>query len=345
MSIDVTRITLNRIVLHFVPAGPNDSQNTLRLSETECDLDDEAMRFLRTRMIETLVNRGQVVEFDLRTTSVVPELVLNIMTPGHRNFVADSQTMARHLQGLQNKSNTPGILAIAEVGVGAYGGVVIAKLEHEEGTRAVPTENQDGATFVVQYMQDLLLAGGRGRVFKAALFSQHGTDPSNIEGIVSDNQSARGVANFFLHQFLGCQPKVDPGMNTRNFHEVTETWINSEVEDPDARLDYEMALITELKSNAKEIDPDSFAMRYLRGEDRQSFTNHIANSNVPMATFTKDVDSIQGKLKNISVNFESGIKVIGPPDAIDEKMFKDTALDGQLRVTITDRLVGAKSRG
>ena len=214
MPIDVSRINLGKIIFHNVPSGPADDAHSLTLSGIESPLNSEARNYFRQKLVATLTNGAHSVVFDDQSTSLVPGLVLNITTTGNQRFVGDSQVMARHLYDMQTRSNARGVLAVAEVDDSGRQAVAIVKLEREEGARAIPTDHRGELTFDVEHLQDLMLTG-KTRVFKAALFTQHGTDLGGIEGIASDNQTARGtrfgIADFFLRRFLGCRLQEDPG--------------------------------------------------------------------------------------------------------------------------------------
>ena len=279
---------------------------------------------------------------------MVPGLVLNITTMGNLRFIGDSQIMAQHLYAVQTKSNAPGILAVAEVDANGRQAVAIVKLEHEEGARALPINHQGEPTFDVEHLQDLMMTG-KTRVFKAALFTQFGTDLSDIEGIASDNQIASGmgarVADFFLRKFLGCRLQDDPATVTLNFLEAAQDWTNTEVANPSKQTDYMVAILTELRRNVDAIDPDLFATEHLDAEDRQNFVEYIDERGVPTTVFPKDTGLIATQLRKVSMTLASGLTVIGTLDAFDEKVKTNLTDDGQVEVSITDRLTNVKGRG
>ena len=214
MPIDVSRINLGRIIFHRVPSGPTDVAHDLVLSRIESPLNNQARNYFRQKLVSTLVNGAYPVLFDTQSTSVVPGSVLNITTAGSQHFVGDSQIMARHLYDIQNMNNGRGVFAVAEVDSSGLKAVTVVKLEHGEGARALPISYQGEPTFDVEHLQNLMLTD-KTRIFKAALFAQHGTGLGDIDGLVSDNQITRGtrsgVADFFLRKFLVLQRRVKEG--------------------------------------------------------------------------------------------------------------------------------------
>ena len=347
MPVDVSRINLGKIILHNVPSGPADDAHSLTLSGIESPLNSQARNYFRQKLVATLTNGARPVVFDDQSTSVVPGLVLGITTAGNQRFVGDSQVMARHLHEVQTRSNAPGVLAVAEVDASGRQAVAIVKLEHEEGARALPTDYQGERTFHIEHLQDLMLTG-KTRVFKAALFTQYGTDLGGIEGIVSDNQirgAGSGVADFFLRRFLGCRLQEDPATVTSDFLEAAQGWINTEIADPSKQTDYMVAVLTEIRRNVDAIDPDLFASEHLDLEDRQAFLEHIDDHGVPIVVFPKDTSLVAIQLRKVSMNLASGLTVIGTPDAFEEKVKTNATADGRVEISITDLLTNVKGRG
>ena len=348
MAIDVSQISLGRAIFHNVPSGPADDTRPLTMSRIESPLNNQAKNYFRQKLVATLTNGAFPVVFDDQSTSVVPRLVLKITTTDDQQFVGDSQVMAQHLYELQNRTNASGVLAVAEVDVSGRRAVAIVKLEHEEGARAIPTDYRGELTFDVEHLQNLILTD-KTRIFKAALFTQCGTELGSIEGKASDNQIARGtrstVADFFLHKFLGCRLQEDPATVTHNFVKTTQDWINAEVVDPSKQTDYTLAMLTEVKRNVDVIDPELFAREHLDLEHSQNFVEYIDDHGVPTVAFPKDISLVDKQMKKVSMTLESGLTVIGPPAAFEEKVKTHGTDDGRVEISITDHLKIVKSRG
>ena len=348
MAISVSQINLGRIIFHHVPSGPTADAHDLILSRIESPLNDQARNYFRQKLVATLTNMAYPVVFDPQSTSVVPGLVLNMTTAGNQQFVGNSQIMAQHLYDIQTKSNAPGVLAVAEVDASGRQAVAVVKLEHEEGARARPIDYRGEPTFDVEHLRNLMLTS-KTRVFKAALFAQSGTELADIEGLVSDNQIARGtksgIAAFFLSRFLGCRWQEDPAIVTRDFLEAAQEWINGEVADPSKQTGYTLAVLTEMQRNVDVIDPELFAAEHLDLDDRQHFVDYLEDHGVLTAAFPKDNSLVSTQLKKVSMNLASGVMVIGTLGAFEEKVKTNAARDGQVEISITDRLTNVKGRG
>lgn len=348
MAIEVSRINLGRIIFHYVPSGPTDVAHQLVLSRIESPLNNQARNYFRQKLVATLANGAYPVLFDTQSASVVPGTVLNITAAGSQHFVGDSQIMARHLYEIQNMNNGRGVFAVAEVDCSGLKAVAVVKLENGEGARALPTSYRGEPTFDVEHLQNLMLTD-KTRIFKAALFAQHGTALADIDGLVSDNQFTRGsrsgVADFFLRTFLGCLLQEDPAVVTRNFLEAAQDWINSEVDDPSKQTDYTVAVLTEMKRNVNVIDPGLFATDHLDLGHRQDFVDYLEDRAIPAAAFPKDIRLMDTQLRKVSMSLESGLTVIGPPDTFAEKVKTNPTGNGQLEISIVDRLTNVKGRG
>lgn len=345
---DVSRATPGRIIFHNVPSGRNDYDRSFTLSGIESPLSNEVLNYFRHKLVTTLANSAFPVGFDNPATSPVADTVLDATTVNYQSFVSNSQIIATHLYDVQKMNNAPGVLAIAETRYDNLRGLAIVKLEHEEGARALPIDYRGEPTFNVEYLEDLMMTS-KTRVFKAALFVQRGTSLDDIEGLVSDNQRATGaksgIAEFFLHSFLGCHLLDDPAKVTRDFFDAVQTWINSVVMDPSKRIDYTIALLAEMQRRSNAIDPNSFATGHLAPEDCQDFVDHLANHAVPTTIFPKDTNLLSAKLRKMAIYLESGIMIVGSPDIISENIKVDAAKDGQAVIQVTDRVAKVNGRG
>ena len=348
MPRDLSRLEIDRVIFHDVPARRAGSAAVPTLSEIEAPLGTAALNFFRRRLVGTLTRNAFPVVFQDSTMSVVPSLTSKSLSGASQDFVRDSQGIAMHLFNMQPGSSPPGMLAVAECRLSVLRAFAIVKLEHDEGTRALPDNSQGRLTFVLEHLQDLMLTE-KARVFKAGLFIQEGADVNSIGGYVSDNQSGqwsrRGVADYFLRRFLGCELREDPALVTQNFLMAAEDWINTAISDPDKQAGYMIAVLTEMRRNVDTINPRSFALDHLAEEDRQGFVAHLDDSTVPTNAFQKNIDLVSPRLRRVSINLESGLIIFGDPDVFTDRVQMRTLDDGQAEIIITDRVKNMRSRG
>ncbi|MDP1711657.1 MAG: nucleoid-associated protein [Candidatus Nanopelagicaceae bacterium] len=162
----------------------------------------------------------------------------------------------------------------------------------------------------------------------------------------SDLQSQRDVAGFFLQEFLGCRFFGDSPEKTRKYYESGEVFIDTKVTDPEKRVRYQIALLAQMNSNSLAIDPDQFVRENLELEDRQDFLNHLREQGVETTLFVKDTGRIKGRIKQVTMNFKSGIRLLGAPDALREHtQVDDGEGDRSVMITITDELLHVRGTG
>ena len=348
MPRDISLLGIDRVIFHLVPSRPASSTALPELSGRESALDSTALNYFRRKLMSTLTNSAYPVVFDDSTSSIVPSLVLKNLSGANQDFIKDSQDIATHLFQMQPGSSPPGMLAVIEATLRGSRALAIVKLEHEEGARAFPDNREGLRTFVLEHLPNLLLTS-KTRVFKAGLFIQEGADPDSVDGRVSDVQAAqslrRGVADYFLRRFLGCELREDPAVTTQNFFVSAENWLNTAISDPDKQAKYVIAVLTEMRRNVDTLSPRSFATDHLDTEDRQGFLDHLNANTVPLNTFPKDVDLIGSRLRKVSMDLESGLIILGSPDVFADKVQMRNLDDGQAEITITDRVKNMRSRG
>ena len=100
-----------------------------------------------------------------------------------------------------------------------------------------------------------------------------------------------------------------------------------------------------MKRNVEAIDPGLFATEHLDLEHRQSFVDYIDDHGIPTAAFPKDIGLIDTQLRQVSMKFASGLTLIGPLDTFAEKVKTIATDNGQVEISIVDRLANVKGRG
>jgi hypothetical protein len=341
VQLDLGRLQITNLIVHEVPQKIGGADLRPVLSEIESQLDAELRNYFRERLTHTLATAAFDAVFDPATTSPVPGLVgLNLRDPA-ADFVSTSQQIAQHLHACQTAVNSGGLVVIMRCQLQSRATVAVLKLEKEAGIRVEQTTIDGKATFNVRHLRDLMLTQNT-RVFKAGLFVQAGPNPEDVVGKVSDNQRGylpdTAVADFFLRQFLGCRLVAEPRVATQQFFQAAERFINQSVADPTAKAKYHIALMAELSSERPRIDTHRFAEDYLYVRDRAKFIAFLRDEGVGRVV-QKDTNLIQAHLRRTSVDFESGVVLMAPPEQFENEHIKMSRLpDGRTRVQLEDRI-------
>jgi hypothetical protein len=206
MTIDLSDLEINEAVVHDIPR-PGDPE-PLILTDGPVAMDEDLEGYFREKLRESLRHRGLNVRADPDCPPVVRDNVARILTnPG--DHVAASRAMAEHLYELQKKTNSPGLLTVIRATAEGKDVVAALKLEREVGVHVLIEEVGTHRVIDLEYLRDLTLTR-KTRVFKAAVVDlRDRSDPLSMYGVASDDQrsrgESRGVAQFFLGDFLGCQ--------------------------------------------------------------------------------------------------------------------------------------------
>lgn len=347
MTIDLGRLRIEKLIVHEIPSKRSGCSSQLILSEVESPLIQEHKNFLREKIIGSLDLSAFNVAFSPNYSSPVPNIIFNNLVVQTGSFVSMSKEIALHLYNCQTGVNSAGLLTVVQALIGKNRAFAILKLEKEEGVRVKPDQFQGKATFSIEYLHDLMLTR-KTKVFKVGLFIAGGNTPDSIRGKVSDEQrgykSSIEVADFFLKKFLGCQLIEAPEIATKHFFKATEEFINNEVGEPVTKTRYEIALIATLNNQARTIHPKTFAEEHLDVNHRQKYIDYLKDSRMPIQEFDKNTNLIKQHLNRIRIEFESGLAVIGTPQAFGERVRICETDDGYTRVEIEDRLKKMSSK-
>lgn len=264
------------------------------------------------------------------------------MTP--RSWFRPPEKFAQRLYDTQDGRNPAGILVVVRGDIDGLPCGGILKLEHERGVEATQTKDGNGKVIFAVVLHDNLLLTETTAVFKSAIFRHTNKTETALVGEASDLQNERDLAGFFLTRFLGCKLVDDPPEATRKYFEAVEDFVNSKISDPERRARYENALLTLMNSSTQTITPKSWARQNLATADVDPLISHLKSAGANITSFPKDTARIRGRIRRVAYGFESGIKLVGPPRAMDDHVDIDQSAQ-TTKVTITDDISTMKGAG
>jgi hypothetical protein len=191
------------------------------------------------------------------------------------------------------------------------------KLEREEGARLELTEDDSGKkSFAMSVLDNLVLTEGT-RLFKTAMFLRTGDGDDDFRSTACDSQlhvtASDDIARFWL-RFLGCTFTVEPRVATQRFFDSTLRFINETVTDPVSKNDLYEHLQSQLKADRRTFSPRAFIEEYVPDEYREAFRERLQSDRVAMASFTKDLSDIQGRLRHLAYITARGARVSVPAE-------------------------------
>ncbi|MFI6765548.1 nucleoid-associated protein [Streptomyces sp. NPDC050355] len=336
MRTDFGDLVIEQAIVHVVPKRKRtDPAEEIPLSQAVCQLSEAVRTALQAKLRSVLASTGREIIEDPDSGSTLPDYVHSFLTR-ETNLVDVSVDLVHLLRNSQSGVNSAGLLLAAEAQFAGQRSLLLVKLEQETGMQATETYVNGLRTFDMKYLADLLFTE-KSKIHKVALFPEGSETGERIEGWAADRQLSGKMATFFLNRFLGCRQKNEPREVTRRFHDATTEWINKYVTDPDVRINYLMATLTELQSPSPVLDPIAFAQKNLDLVHRDDFADHLASAEVPARVFDKDIEHLESRLKNMRVGFANGVFIVAPVDAMDdhETVLLEDQGDGRTSVIIT----------
>lgn len=357
-ALDLDTLFIQEVVIHRIPKVKRGDKEdvVLDLKDAPIALTDKLKTFFRGRITRSLAKARFPAVYDkpapvedeeehasdpAASLSAVPQAVVDYFKGGLSNLVETSQLMAKELYAQQSGSASEGMLVVidARVGSGAKAGAVLAvlKLEDDEALMVTDSETADGKSTFTAQVQPVTLPEDS-KVFKAALF-RRATKLADIRAEVSDNQRdtnlyGQEVAEFFL-KFLGCRLRDTADRATRAYLETAQSYINT-IEDEEKKSRYLNAILADLDSESSQIDPAEVALKNFAPKDRDGFLKRLAAEDGSVPVITKDKTGLGGRTHSMTFEFEGGVKVYGPREAI-EGILKKTdgvwTIDAALKST------------
>lgn len=345
MTIQLGDLEIVDVVIHDVPRP--ETGEALTLTEAPVALDRELETYFRDKLKESLQGRGLRIEADPDLPAVVRDGVAAILADPRRHVEA-SQAMALHLFELQKKTNSPGLLTVIRARADSQNLIAILKLEREVGVHVVIDEEGAKRVINLEFLRDLTLTR-KTRVFKAAVVElAAGGDAMTMQGLASDDQRSRaegrGLARFFLHDFLGCQLSASAEKATKDFWNAAQTFINEDVLSPEKKGRYQVAVQAFLEEPEEDLRPETFIQRAIDLNDQPKIRQRVRDEGLePGATVPKDTGLIAKKISGFRVNFAHGMALIGGREDLEEERL-ELSENGSGPTTIRDAIKSMSGR-
>ena len=331
-------MTVGNVIFHDVPNARGDGGTGVVLATDPTHLDAPRRRLLTTKLTKVLDSRSAYgIKFAAGTSSPVPSEIREYTTQGYREaaFVTASQRLATHLHQVQNRTISPGLLCVIDIVVDGRHGLVIMKLEREQGAQLELEQTANGRTqFAMSVLENLVLTDGT-KLFKTAAFLRTGDGDDDFEMSACDSQhrvlDSTEMARFWL-SYLGCTVEEDARVTTSKFFNATVEFTNQYVTDLADKTQIYESLSTELRSNRTEIIPRNFVRDFVPEDLQRSCIEFLEEKHVPLRTFVKDVQDVRSALRRLTYVSEGGVR-ISVPEGQDELVAVD-----EERIVVNDRL-------
>lgn len=325
MAYELRQCKVNRFIVHEVPQKSlktsEDSTIQPILSEVESVLDQKLKNFFRQRIVNAITSSNAFnIKFD-NNESVVPSLI-NDYFVNQDKLVTISREVASHLFKIQNAKNSGGLLALADGTAEASSWVAILKIEKQDGVTLERKSREGKQTFDVTYLEDLFFTK-KTKLFKIALFRKMAVS-KELEARASDYQqsttSNNEIALFFLETFLGCKLVISPEISTKLFFELTQRFINENIDKTPEVLNAYPGLLAEILNNSDKINPIHFARNTFSPEDRDSYDAYLKENGFATDSFQKDTRLVKSKVEQLIYTLDSGLRIIGSEESVNESV-------------------------
>ena len=322
MTTQLAGLEIVDAVVHDVPRP--ETGELLTLTDSPVALDADLEIYFRDKLKESLQGRGIRIQADPDLPPVVRDNVAAILKdPAHH--VSASQAMAMHLFDLQKKTNSPGLLTVIRARASNQDLIAILKLEREVGVHVLIDDEGPKRVINLEFLKDLTLTR-KTRVFKAAVVELiDGSDSMTMQGLASDDQRSRtegrGLARFFLCDFLGCQLSASAEKATKDFWNAAQTFINEDVASPEKKGRYQVAVQAFLEEPEEDLRPETFIQRAIDTNDQPKFRQRVRDEGLePAITVPKDTGLIDKKIAGFRVTFAHGMALVGAREDLDQRV-------------------------
>lgn len=312
-------MVLRHVIFHDVPNQRGEGGVQVTLASDLTPIDAERRRLLKSKLVKSLDSKSAYgVVFQPQPSSTVPQHVRDLTAQAYNaaRFVQASQAMAQHLYQVQTGAVSAGLLSVIDVLVDNRHGIILMKLEREEGAELKMKQEGSRSHFEMSVLDSLVLTGNT-RLFKSAAFLRTGQGDDDFQMSACDNQhnstDTKEMARFW-RKYLGCDLEEAGRVTTSKFFNATMDFINTQVEDPEVQTTLYESLHSELRSARPTVSPRAFLTDHVPQTIRHELQTFLEERHVSMGAFQKDTQDIRTSLRRLMYVSEAGIRITAPED-------------------------------
>lgn len=332
MSIDLTGLTIERLVVHHVYKRDSDKNpRTPRYGEILITLPDDAQDAFQQRITEALGHRSHGVEMavcDSGEDSFFQAAAKVLHNSSEAEFIEATKQMAHGLAKVQSSKDLAAsklLIMLGRSGLSQTKYLAVIKAELQDGFSADDEED------TISHINDLFLTPTQ-KLYKIGFLHQIVAEPAGEDGLYSPDKykvflfdhlltstESKEPAHYFYSEFLGFLQLVSDRKKTKFFYEYTREFINASEVDQEDKVALLEALRSELRNNKAILKTESFAKDYMTDEMKEEYLSYMTNKDFTADAFAKDVEFIKTKLgKRQRMRFNNRVEVSAPADKLHE---------------------------
>ncbi|ENZ1200874.1 nucleoid-associated protein [Acinetobacter baumannii] len=336
----LTNLIVNRIIIHQIFQKTSDTMTPPEQSTEYTRFDTKAQMDFDSRVIGALGSDSKAVSMQIIDLDEkgLPALIDKAVNDTDDDFINSSFDIAHKLARAQFEKGRAIGGGIVVVFTGTYGIkdkkiLGIMKADIHSGYEKIKTE---GGQISLKHIEDLLLTPSS-RLYKTVGFCEKteydplSTNPNDKWSVlISDNQisqvDGKAAAEYFYSTFAGCGYPETSARTTKFFYDATKSFIlNLDNKTSEEKYELSNALTTYLKlGQSILVNPIEFAENFFDKEVIDEYRNHLKASQIPLTSFTKDVEHIKNQLKLHKVTFSNNVKIEADPDTFKNDILMET---------------------
>ncbi len=355
---DLINLQLGRVILHEVFKRTDERMKVDPQYGVGIEaLDGTALDALRERIVAAMSRSERCIEMTISKSDVSSMVATagGLANADERLYVLQSRRVADLLAEAQRSRTIPG--GIVVVFTGSFGVptrrvVGVIKAEVHTGFQR---DLSDGR-LILKFLDKLLLTP-QTKLYKIGLFVEEEAEHANLVEawrafIYDEAMTVRdryGAAHYFYDGFLGLSYPASSARQTKQFHDLTKTFIQSMNVPEEDKVSLHNALVTYLKvDQSPTVEVTAFGTHYFGDPAIQdSYGTFMTEKGFPDTAVYKDLTDVERSLRLRRLVFRNQVRVIAPAEGFDD-LVKIEAIDGEsdtqgnvprwTRVTIKDRI-------
>jgi hypothetical protein len=259
--VELINLKIERVILHEIFKRNNNGDRIAPECGDEIEeLDGEAITALKDRVISAMTSSTRCVEMSIINST--PESMASrasaLIDSDLPLYIENSKEVAEKLAHDQKARNLPGgVLVVFSGTVGAPGRRILGVIKAEVYNGFMRDKTGHSAKPKMKFLKSLMLTA-QTKLYKVGLFCEplagsSGDFPKGWEAFIYDDTltiaNRYGAAKYFYDGFLGLGFPESSARFTKQFHDLTKTFIHAMDKPEEEKIVLHNALVTYLKAD------------------------------------------------------------------------------------------------
>lgn len=323
----IENIHPDKIIVHELSKDPLTRDISISYGDKLEVLFGKNLQYFKEKLNTVLGHNSKSIELKIANTGFDSclQIAKNVIDYDTDLFIKESGKFADALSPIiKKKGSVPGGVLIIFTGTAFIPKKRIIGIIKAEVHDGFARDKESGN---LSFISNLLLTPNT-KLYKIGIFLEENGAENKWRAFVHDEKITSNyklaAAEYFYHDFLGCDFLEENAILTRDFYIETNSFISALSCDIEDKIKLNTSLITYLHSNENTIQLTKFCTNYLDEELHDDYYDYMESKKITSAAIVKDLEFVAKSIDYRKITFSDNVKMTVPSTVFDDLVRIDT---------------------